>query len=207
MMPVAIRRFSVVVCILGFVVLAILPFLSGWFQVPFGYLTRDPAQIASLGGFAGLLSNIGVLVWAGCFFVPFFSAALMYDRFDFSEAEGYLFSISILSMVLCADDFFMIHERMPFSEKILFLFYIFFLTFIMVFYKRLFFKTNYVFAMCAVGLFAASLFIDIGQEYFEAFIGDYRIFFEDGFKFLGICFWFGYIWETSLNFCRSRGGV
>jgi hypothetical protein len=75
---------------------------------------RDP--IAAMGGSAaqlhyGMLSNLGVLVWAAAGSICLFVAATDRERLS-TDGRQFLICAGILTSILTIDDLFMLHENM-----------------------------------------------------------------------------------------------
>ncbi len=194
------RHFPAVTFSAAVAILMILP-IFGWATgVPMFYLTRDPAQLGSLAPYAGVLSNLGVLSWAGGFFVAAFAATMLDIRRSRPAAATYLRALALWTMVLCADDFFMLHESAPIREELLFALYAIGLAGILFFNRAVVEASPYQYAILAALLLAGSLAIDFFQEQIEPILGEFRILAEDGAKFLGVVAWLGYIWQSALAF-------
>ena len=52
---------------------------------------------------------------------------------------------------------------------------------------------EYLIFLIGIIIFGLSILIDVFQYRIESYIGQWRIFLEDGFKFVGIVGWFGYL--------------
>jgi hypothetical protein len=88
-------------------------------------LSRDPAELAVIPFYYGLLSNLRILVWAAGAFISFF-ASFHVDGF---QARSLLRWAEILTLILLLDDFLLIHDevfpkvlRLP--ERLGYLFYL-----------------------------------------------------------------------------------
>ncbi|MFP4316093.1 MAG: hypothetical protein ACLFQR_07690 [Desulfovibrionales bacterium] len=77
--------------------------LSG---IKMAHISRDPQQLADFPLYYGLLSNMGILVWAAGAFVPLFAATLLKRGFE----RSLFFWIGVLTFLLLADDFFLLHD-------------------------------------------------------------------------------------------------
>lgn len=197
------RYFPGVALSTALAILTILP-IFGWAAgVPMSYLTRDPAQLGSLRPYAGVISNLGVLAWAGGFFVAAFTATMLDLQRSRPDAVAYLQVVALWTMILCADDFFILHESLPIPEEFLFAAYAVGLAFILIHYRGVVQASPFRLAVVAVLLLAGSLTIDFFQEYLEPILGDLRILAEDGAKLLGAVAWLGYIWQSALAFSTA----
>lgn len=196
------EHFVALIACAAIALVLMLPGISKTADVPIGYLTRDLAQIASLPFLAGFLSNLGVLSWAGGFFVAAFTSALL-GRQSAQSAE-FLGSIAILTMFLCADDFFLLHERVPIDEKYFFLAYALTLCATFMRFPAVVKASPVSLAVAAAVLLGGSVGVDLFQNEIEAEIGELRILLEDGCKFVGSVLWLCYIWKTGLVFSAGQ---
>ena len=180
--------------------LAILPVFGWGAGVQMSLLTRDPTEIALLPADAGVPSDIGVLAWACGFFVAALAAAWLDARGELTKAADHLRSIALLTMVLRADEFFLVPENLPISEVIFFGVYALCFAATLIRSRRTLLSSPYAYAVLAARLLGGSLAVDLIQEQVEVLPGDYRILLEDGAKFLGAVTWRGDIWRTALAF-------
>jgi hypothetical protein len=143
----------------------------------------------------GLVSNLGVILWTCAMAVALFTAALL--RRSRRAGAEFFFAGGALSMLLMLDDFFLIHERVlpiyfGLDEKLLFGIYgILLIAFLALWHRRIL-VTDYLLLFYGLGFFALSLVVDllpitVPQPHF----------FEDGFKFTGICGWTAWHWRTA----------
>ncbi|MCC6144137.1 MAG: hypothetical protein IT368_10050 [Candidatus Hydrogenedentes bacterium] len=135
----------------------------------------------------GLVSNLGVLLWTTAMSVALFTAALVRRR---QPAEAAFFTAGgVLSLLLMIDDFFLVHERVlpiyfGLDEKVLFVLYgLLLLAWIALWHRRIF-ASDWLLLGYGLGFFALSLGVDIVPVNLPQIH-----FFEDGFKFTGICGW------------------
>jgi len=78
-------------------------------QVPVGVLTRDVAATANIHPFAGMLSNLGVLLWCSSAVSCLFAGVFAHQR-KLRTISLFLLSSGLLTFVLLLDDLFLIHE-------------------------------------------------------------------------------------------------
>ena len=153
------------------------------------YIIRDLNQIYNVSVGYGLISNFGILIWAG-------SAAINIFTLNSKVISNYKYINlirlgSILSSFLCLDDLLMLHEYF-FKEEIIYLAYIFLILFIL---------KNWFNEICNIDIYSfitsiiclgSSLFIDFIQYKIDIDYATLQII-EEGFKFVGIfswlCFW------------------
>lgn len=188
-----------IVCM--FVVLRIVSHYSE--RITLSYLTRDVAAIAELPFYAGLVSQLGALVWAASLAVCVFTLIVIgRQNLNFAGSRRWLLHASILTAVLLFDDVFQFHEEigedyLGLSEKLVVLSYVgLALVFLFVNLSEIL-NSEYLILGLALSLFALAIFIDganlekigvIGRFFNEQF----ETFAEDGLKFAGVTTWLLY---------------
>jgi hypothetical protein len=179
--------------------------IAGFFYgVDVAKLLHDPAAIAGINPLIGVVSNLGVLLWAAAAFVCLFSAALMrrrgpHDAFAFALCAG------LLSAYLMLDDLFMFHENLVehyigMSEDGLYA-CLGVATLVFLFRFRAFIlHSDFGYLLLALGFLATSVFIDTVVDYaLPVFADKFPILediAEDGSKWIGIAFWACYYLRT-----------
>ncbi len=97
------------------------------YDAPIVKFTRDPASIAEISPFHGLLSSIGVLLWCSTAVAALFSYFLLRKSGDKSEFKGFLLTGGLLTSMLLVDDYFMFHDwilpKLGIGEHAVFLFF------------------------------------------------------------------------------------
>lgn len=178
-------------------------------KVPVSHLLRDPVLLTQAPFYAGAISNIGALLWCAAASICLFCAALsrrtVAKQANSKRWDIFLFWSGLITLMLLADDFFLLHEEvypnyLYISEKIILLAYgVIFLFYLTVFRKTIL-KTNYLLLLLAFAFFGISIGIDLFD------INDSEIIFliEDGAKFLGIISWFAYFTNLCLQLMQSR---
>jgi hypothetical protein len=177
-------------------------------------LTADPAELAGLAPYAGLISNVGILLWCGAAAICLFSASLAkLDPICFRKWFAFLLASGCLTTVLLLDDMFQFHESYPalffgldadlphnnrrlqnLLEAIFFVVYFASFIFYTFYFRKHIQRTEYLFLLMAFFLFGLSTVVDMGSETMK---GHYII--EEGLKLLGIISWLTYFYRT----CRS----
>lgn len=187
-------------------------FASAEADLSMAMFTRDPAAIADINPFAGVASNLGVMLWNAAAVICLFSGAITWRRMDERSFSPFMLCSGLLTTILLLDDFFLIHEYVfpkyfGVNEKVVTLGYgILTLGWMMVF-RRFILKTEYLILLLALVFFALSIFIDVVQYRIEPVIGDWRILLEDGFKLLGIVAWLGYFLRCCIMTLRKQMGI
>ncbi|WRH66631.1 MAG: hypothetical protein RSE13_24325 [Planktothrix sp. GU0601_MAG3] len=177
-------------------------------------LVSDPAEIAHLSPYTGLISNLCVLAWTASAGICFFTAFVTQLNESFYQRWFKFFVISgIFSTWLGLDDLLQIHESIGESlewllgfthrpllsnllEGIVFLTYFGLFVVYTVYLRKHIKRTEYLFLILAFGLFATSIIIDtlISDT---AFSGKYLM--EKTPKFLGIVSWLVYFSRTGIS--------
>ena len=192
--------------------LAILMMLAAagiFFDAHLPDLTRDVAAIADIHPLAGVLSNLGILLWCAAASVCLFTALTLRGSIPQDE-YNFLLSTFLLSAYLMFDDFFLFHEDLAtrylnLNEYIVFGGLGIAVVAYLVKFRRLILRSNYIVLFLALGFLAISAVIDkaICPMFLE--IGHWEIFLEDGAKWLGIASWCSYCWFTCQEpFARVR---
>lgn len=123
-----------------------------------------------------------------------------------SEKSAFFLYFGFASAFLLLDDFFLIHEQASsfgFSEKYFFLIYGLIIMGGLFIFRREILASDYLLLVIALGFLGASIGVDVIQSRIEGLIGEWRILFEDGFKFLGIVGWMGYFAHCSFAELRQ----
>jgi len=169
-------------------------------DVPMYMFMRDPAAILHAHPLTGVVSNLGVLFWSAsaaiCFFTWSILRQTLADRFPI-----FFLWAGLLTSLLLLDDFFQFHDAIfphyfHVPEKLTYLSYVVFTVCLIVAFRKCILRTDYIISLSALCFFALSVGVDVVQDHIEPFLGQWRILFEDGFKFLGIVGWFGYFFRT-----------
>jgi hypothetical protein len=168
--------------------------------IPLAHLTGDPAMITRTPLHIGILSNLGVMLWAAAATSAFLGAAL--QKTDIQRLKFLLFS-GLFSTFLGLDDLLSIHEHvlphyLHIPEKFGYLGYLFLAgIYVLGFFTILLKETNYLIlgiAWLFFGLSFATMFLQLNG--FEAFV-------KDSLKFLGIVYWLVYFFCTTLRFLQE----
>lgn len=179
--------------------------------VELGDLTRDITVVAGLHPLAGLLSNLGVLVWCSGSAIALFTA-LRYRNGPGVITARYLLSGSLLSTYLLLDDLFMLHELVAGSrslglpEDAVYLVLGIAVLVHLALFRRFLFAIGPWALFLALGLLGCSMVTDMLQEQL-LWLGTWRSVLEDGFKWLGIVAWSAHFIQLALRFTRARIGV
>jgi hypothetical protein len=176
--------------------------------IDFGLISRDPAQEFThlhpddyhrMTAFPliGFQSTVSGLIWFTAFGICLLALALARrDGQLRTRTTAFLAAMGALTLMLGADDVFMIHDELaPRYLKVLeepfIVLYVVSIAAVLVVFRRTILRLDPILFVLAVGCLAGSIVVDHFQEQLAWW--PYRIFFEDGFKFLGIVGWCGYL--------------
>lgn len=172
-------------------------------RITLSYLTRDVAAIADLPFYAGLVSQVGALIWAASLAICMFTLFTMGKRDqDLKAPRRLLFQASILTAALLFDDVFQFHEEigedyLGISEKVSVVALASLALFFLFSNVREILTSEYLILGLALALLGLSVFLDAAD--FEDFgrIGRFfneqlQTFAEDGLKFAGLVTWLVY---------------
>jgi hypothetical protein len=160
--------------------------------VPPASLTRDPVSVFRTGPHIGLLSTLGVMLWAASTAVCLLGGIVLRRDAAQQRARRFLFASGLLSLGLMLDDSFLVHEalapkflRIP--EPIIFLGYLVVVVGYLAYFVRQLLRTDYVLFILALAFLGASALIDQSLP-----VSDTVAFVEDILKFTGLLFWLAY---------------
>lgn len=165
--------------------------------VDFGRISRDPTQEFEAHPLTGAQSSIGGLVWIGAAVVAGLTVALQRHHGRGGERRTrFLAALGALTLLLGLDDIFMLHDELGprylgVDERPFLAVYALAALAIAVRFRQSLSRVEPGALVLAMAFFAASLVVDYFQEGMDA--SPYRLFLEDGLKFLGIVGWAGYV--------------
>ena len=182
---------------MGLLVLVGIAVLSMIHDRTFEQLTRDTTAFHGDSFYIGILSNIGLFLWAATAGICLFGAAVSRTDSAKSAQTAFLKWAGLFSLFLLADDAFLMHERLLpnhlfIPEMAVYGVYAAFVCLFVLQFRRLILATHYPLLFVAVGFLAMSLVV---ERCFAA--TDMGIFLEDSFKFLGIISWLVYFSDTA----------
>ncbi len=192
--PMLVKLYTPIVILVLLVV-----FLSFKTGIPIDKFTGDPAAIAGINPFIGVVSNIGILFWCASASICFFSFALPQKTRNRGNFSAFFLFSGFITSILLLDDLFLFHERhlnsreiiFPnstfISQEVIYLSYAMIILFYFIKFRKIIVKTDFIILLLALSFFGASIIIDS----FSLSI-PMKSLFEDGFKLFGIVSWFGY---------------
>jgi len=165
-------------------------------NVPASKFTRDPAVLLGTHPLVGMMSNVGILLWAGAAAVCLFTALVLNMKKESPAHRGFLAGAGLFTLWLLCDDLFLFHEWLfptvlGVSDKVLFLAYgCLTAVFLFRFRRYILHSTPWLVLGLALAFFAISMGLDRLPE--DMFVWDPLYLLEDGAKLLGIVGWLWY---------------
>lgn len=190
-----------------FVFLAAVYFQS---KVPVPILLRDVFSSADIPSYTGLVSNMGIFIWAVAGSICSFSFALLNKRNQgHKRVSSFLLYGSALSFLLMLDDGLLLHERFFYNyfnlpEEATIAIYGCLVLFFLIKYHRVIRNSDFSFLGFAMFFFVVSLVFDAifhTEEIHNEF--PLTMLIEDGSKLLGIVSWAAYFISFSFNEIRD----
>lgn len=156
---------------------------------------REPAAILKFNPFLGVMSNLGILLWAFTAAICLFVAVLLIKKGS-KKIGLYLLYSATLTFVLLVDDFCLLHEHifpqyLNVPEKVFYLTYILAMLFFFIIFARIILQTDYIILLIACGFLALSIISDLVLRQTGI-----AVLVEDGFKLFGIVTWLIYFTRT-----------
>jgi hypothetical protein len=194
--------------LLFFVVLNVISRSSD--HITLSYFTRDVSAIGDLPFYAGLVSQLGGLLWSAALTICIFTFILL-KRLgpDTERSRRFLLQAVILTGTLLLDDIFLFHEDigpdyLHLSERVIVLSYLILTVLFLFINFREILSSEYLLLGLALAMFGLSIFLDAADlddydRYGLFFSEQFQIFLEDGFKFVGIATWLAYFLRYSVQ--------
>lgn len=180
------------------VVLLVVGLASRLLDVSAARLMRDPTAVMEVHPLTGLVSSLGIVVWAATVAILGFSATLLAHANEGRRAALFLGTAAALTGILLADDLFQFHEyifasQLGLPEVIVFGGYAACLVWMVYSFSAEVRASQTGILFTAIGCFGVSIVADgvLDQSV------DWSFWVEDGFKFIGIVCWFAYFAHTS----------
>jgi hypothetical protein len=158
-------------------------------NVPFGDITRDPGAVTGRI-FIGMLSYMGIILWAATAAISYLGAILLYK---INEASRFLLFSAFFTTILLFDDAFALHDEiiprlLHIHEWPIYLVYLLLIILYLVYFGRyILTRTDYPILMGALLFFGSSIVLDVFFDEFPTLA--LQPLFEDGTKFIGISLW------------------
>lgn len=163
---------------------------------PVGNWTRDVSAIAKLSPLAGVISNIGILIWCIAAAVCGFVAVVLYQMKRL-ENVSFLVASCLLSTFLLLDDFFLIHDKLAhrflgLSEHMVYVLILLSGLAYLWCFRRDLFRRSGIMLFVAGSLLAGSVLTDVAVGDHAQLANPWFYLLEDSLKLLGICAWCSY---------------
>jgi hypothetical protein len=172
-----------------------------YFGIPPSFFARDPVMTLGAHPFTGMQSHLGVLVWFSSSAICLFCCGVLRLTKTNKVFSSFFLWSSTIAGFLALDDLFLLHEYffpryLGLEEKILYCCYAIAFVFYLVKFRKIILNFEPILIVLTLVFFGLSAVIDV-------FLRDdnsiWRIFFEDGFKLLGIVSWSGYLIRICLQ--------
>tara|TARA_B100000700_G_C15062280_1_gene866701 strand:+ start:10558 stop:11166 length:609 start_codon:yes stop_codon:yes gene_type:complete len=161
---------------------------------------RDIIQTCSLPIGVGMISNIGIILWASSSAIAVFTSLNLSSNKN--RAKNLLLMGGIFSAMLCLDDLFLLHDR-HISPYLLYISYAIIASIMLSYYYKLIFSIDKIAFISAIIFLGLSIFSDLLQWILPFGYKNVQIF-EEGFKFLGITSWFTFWVKGSSNILNKQ---
>ena len=168
-------------------------------------LVADPNEVGQLAPYTGIVSTIGILIFAATASTCFFTSYIVGIEPKARKWQMFLHLSGLFILLLLADDLWQIHENLPvvllgdlargtiqnICETIIFGFYGLLLFWYLFKFRDVVFQTRLIPLLISILLFALSTIVDI---FFTNINGHFVL--EEGFKLLGIVSFSMYYFEV-----------
>jgi hypothetical protein len=171
-------------------------------DITLSYFTRDVVALGDLPFFAGLISQIGGMLWSAALGICLFTLIFLNGQRRNIAAKKFLLGAVILTTILLMDDIFLVHEDigpdyLHVGEKTIVIAYFLITIYFLFTNRNEILTSDYLILGVALAMFGMSIFLDAADlddydRYSFIFTEQFQIFLEDGFKFVGIATWLVY---------------
>ena len=154
---------------------------------------RDLLQTCDFPIGVGMISSLGVILWASATAINLFAAGITHKyqvKYSYLLVTG-----GLLSGLLCLDDLFLIHDKRQITQDILYTLYIILSLYIILKFSKLISEIDTLSFFTSCSLLGLSIISDIFQDFLPISYQTVQIF-EEGFKFTGISCWL-YFWSKA----------
>ena len=154
---------------------------------------RDLAQTCGFPIGVGMISNIGILLWASSAAISLFvSISKLVEK----EISKVLLMGGIFSTILCVDDFFLLHDRYL-GPDFLNITYLSMTILMLIKFWKPFYKIGILPIIISLFFLGLSVFFDSIVQ--QLLLNNYKLIqlYEECFKFLGIACWMHFWFKAS----------
>ncbi|MBO6607593.1 hypothetical protein [Psychroserpens sp.] len=189
------------ICFISFSIIGAIFLFHAVEQVPLKVLTRDIVSTGDLPVYIGLLSQLGIFIWAATAAICLFASQVLHSKGN----QRYLIIASAISLYLGIDDAFLLHESVfpaiGIHQKIVIASYGLLMAVFLWNYRKTILSTDYLLMAIAFICFATSILIDNLFWKRSPLITNLL---EDGAKFVGLVAWITYFARTAKQFIRGE---
>lgn len=155
---------------------------------------RDPIQACDYPTNVGMISNLGVLMWASSTAIPLFisTCGLAINP----KWKQLILSGGLLSAVLCLDDLFLLHDRHV-GQNFIYITYSVLALFILLRFHKLIIRCDGYSFIIASSFLGLSIMSDKLQDSLFFSYSTMQLY-EEGFKFIGIACWLFFWCKASM---------
>ena len=168
-----------------------------WKGVPIGHLTRDVTTIAEVPAYIGFFSQTGFLFWIATATLCLFSSLMKRTVYGAKHLKKFMFLAGLLTLLLCFDDMFLMHEQLfpsiGIPQKVVLITYGIITLLLLSNFYFVILKTDYILLVLALCFFGLSIFLDMFKI---PQVNPYLL--EDSSKMIGIISWFFYFYSNAM---------
>jgi len=167
------------------------------------YFTNDPFVLGHLPFYAGILSNLAIILWGSGATICFFSSGILNKGLRINRYRQFLFISGLLTSLLLFDDLFQFHrifyiKYLHLTSGCVYAIYgLLAIGYLILFMKEIA-ATDYLLLALALVFFAAAVIFDM-----ISLLPRGRTAFSDGLKFFGIVSWVAYFARTGRQMLRQ----
>lgn len=180
-----------VVAVLGLAVIpiALVAMVSLWYNIPLRNFVSDPVAILKKPFYFGLLSQLGIFIWAAMVAVCFLTANVLTLHAKKHPIRRFFLWSGLFVLLLGLDDAFLFHDQvlpkyLGIPEIFAYTLYAGLAVAYLWAFRKIILRSDYTFLALALVSFALSVGLDV---FIHSYIAAYL--FEEGFKFIGLVAW------------------
>lgn len=174
-------------------------------KATFFELVTDPAELADMPFYFGVLSNLGILIWWGVAAICLFTAEVLRKNAGYVEMTLFFLFSGAFTALLTLDDLFQLHEvvfprYLHIPDEVTYPVYGILAVLFILKFRAIILATDYLLLFFALGFFAVSLiadmFLPFGPIPPDSPVGGVI---EDSAKIFGMVSWFAYFARLALR--------
>ena len=178
--------------------------LSNSFGIKSILVVRDLAQTCGYPIGVGLISNLGILIWAGSAAISLFSS--LSGLIEKKENSYFLLLGGILTSIFCLDDFFLLHDNYI-GPDFLYITYSSIGIYILIKFRKLIADIDFLAFISSFFFLSLSIIFDkFIQEFFPNNYLTINLI-EECFKFIGIICWMNFWLKASTKSLRAKNYI